>query len=209
MWAALGGVGVILAGIITVGAVLEDDSDASTADTVATSSAEQSSPQPAREREADPSSSVDPMICETKPGGDPCKFGQTAIYSDKVRSGEVKLEITVGAPVEFTPSGNASTLYDRPLEPVNVYFPVTIKNISPKLAVGMIHGRATNAEQGETDTKSVSDGDVDSFGVGRAVGMPVGESISVKDGWSMTTLKGVEFRVNVSGLSGYSITFTR
>src|SRR5262249_4738237 len=44
----------ILAGIITAGALLEDDSDASTTDAVAASSAEQSSPQPAPEREAEP-----------------------------------------------------------------------------------------------------------------------------------------------------------
>ena len=46
------------------------------------------------------------MICDTSPSGEPCKFGQTAIYSDKVRSGEVELEITVGEPVEFTLSND-------------------------------------------------------------------------------------------------------
>lgn len=209
LWAALGGAGVILAGILTAGALLEDDSDASTNDTVAASSAEQSSPQPAPDREAEPSSSADPLICDASPGGDPCKFGQTAIYSDTVRSGEVKLEITVGAPVEFTPSEDASTLYDRPLEPVSVYFPVTVKNTSPELVVSMIHGQATNAEQGETDIEALSNGDIDSFAVGRAVGLPVGESISVKDGWTMTTLEGVEYRVKIDGLAGYSIKFTR
>lgn len=209
LWAALGGIGVILVGILTVGTLLEEDSDASTTDAVAASSAEQSSPQPAPEREAELSSSADPMICDGKLGGIPCKFGQTAIYSDTVRSGEVKLEITVGAPIEFTPSEDASTLYDRPLQPVSVYFPVTIKNTSPELAVDTIFGRATNAEQGESSTAPVSDGDIDSFAVAGAKGLPVGESMSVKDGWTMATLEGVKFQVRVDGLAGYGITFTR
>lgn len=207
LWTALGGAGVILAGILTVGTLLEDDGDASTTDAVAASSTEQSSPQPAPEREAEPSSSADPMICDRRLGRSPCKFGQTAIYSDTVWSGEVKLEITVGAPVEFTPSEDASTLYYRPLQPVSVYFPVTVKNTSPELAVGWIHGQATNAEQGESSTATVSD--IDSFAVGRAEGMPVGESMSVKDGWTMKTLEGVEYRVKIDGLAGYTIKFTR
>ena len=209
LWAALGGVSVILVGILTVGTLLEEDSDASTTDAVASSSAEQSSPQPAPEQKAEPSSSADPMICETTSWEDTCKFGQTAIYSDTVRSGEVKLEITVGAPVEFTPSEDAWTLYDRPLQPVNVYFPVTIKNTSPELAVDMIFGQATNAEQGATGTKFMSDGEIEGLAVAGAKGMPVGESMSVKDGWTMATLEGVEFQVRVDGLAGYGITFTR
>jgi hypothetical protein len=107
LWAALGGAGVILAGIMTVGALTEDDTDASTTDAAAASSAEQPSPQPAPEPEAEASLSTDPMICDTRPGGDPCKFGQTAIYSDTVQSGDVRLEITVAPPVEFIPSRDA------------------------------------------------------------------------------------------------------
>ena len=50
LWATLGAAGVIiLAGIITIGALQEDDSDASTTNAVATPSSEQSSPQPALE----------------------------------------------------------------------------------------------------------------------------------------------------------------
>lgn len=99
LWAALGGVGVILVAIMTVGAILEDGSDASRADAFAASNAEQSSPQPAPERETEPSSSTDAMICETSVFESSCKVGQTMVYRDTVRSGEVKLEITVGAPV--------------------------------------------------------------------------------------------------------------
>ncbi len=205
LWAALGGAGVILAGIFTLAALLEDDSDA-----MAALSAEQSSPQPAPEREAEPSSSADPMICETSPFESSCKFGQTAIYSDTVRSGEVKLEITVGAPVEFTPSEDAIIPYDLPLQPVSVYFPITVKNTSPELALhqSSILTQATNAEQGEYDgIRWVSDGDV-----GRLTGfgeLPVGESLSVKEGWTMATLERAEYSLSIDGLSGYGIKFTR
>ena len=212
LWAALGGVGVILLGIMTVGAILEDDSDASRADAVAASNAEQSSPQPAPERETEPSSSTDPMTCETSVFESSCKFGQTAIYSDTVRSGEVKLEITVGAPVEFTPSEDAWTLYDLPLQPVSVYFPITVKNTSPELALqqSSILTQATNAEQdGRYDgIREVSDGEIDSS-LGGFGELPVGESLSAKEGVTMTTLEGVEYRVNINGLAGYGITFTR
>lgn len=210
LWAALGGVGVILVGIMTVGALVEGDSDASTTDAVAASNVEQSTPQPAPEPEADPSSSVDPMICDTTGlFSDPCKFGQTAIYSKKVRSGEVKLEITVGAPVEFTLSENAIIAYDLPPQPVSVYFPITVKNTSPDLAVSMIHTQATNAEQGEYDVREVSDGDVDAFAISEVMRLPMGETLSIKEGWNMATLEGIEYRVKINGLSGYTIKFTR
>ncbi|WP_283476600.1 hypothetical protein [Rhodococcus sp. H29-C3] len=213
LWATLGGVGVVLAGIITVGAILEDDSDASTTDAPAASSTEQHSPQPAPEQETEPSSSADPMICDTTDPWslrDPCTFGQTAIYSDKVRSGQVQLEITVGPPVEFTPSENAITAYDLPLGPVSVYFPVTIKNTSPELVESSILTHVSNAEQGEYDgIREVSDGDIDSFTVSNAGSLPVGESLSVKEGWSMATLDGVEYSLSIDGLSGYTIEFTR
>ena len=209
MWAAVGGVGVLLVGMFTVGVLLEDDSDASTADAAVASSAEQ----PAPDQEAEPSSAADPMICvaEQELFGASCKFGQTAIYSDTLprQRGERKLEITVGAPVEFTPSEDARTLYDLPLQPVNVYFPVTIKNTSQELEVGWIFGQATNAEQGDTDTKFVTDGDIEGLAVSEAEGMPVGESMSVKDGWTMATLDGVEYSISIDGMSGYSITFAR
>ncbi|NKT14603.1 hypothetical protein GS495_16070 [Rhodococcus hoagii] len=211
MWAALGGVGVILAGIMTVGAILEDDSDASTADAVAAANAEQS-PQPAQELQAEPSSSADAMICDTTGlFSDPCKFGQTAICSRRARSGELQLEITVGAPVELELSEFAIIPFDLPRNPVSVYFSITVKNTSPESATpSMILTQATNAEQGtHGGIWNVSDGDVDSFAVSRGVGMPVGESLSVKGGWNMARLEGVEYSLSINGLAGYTIKFTR
>jgi hypothetical protein len=213
LWAALGGVGVVLAGIITVGALTEeeDDNDVSRTDAVAALSAPQSSPQSAPEQEADTPAAADPMICDTGPLADPCKFGQTAIYSNTVRSGEVKLEITVGAPVEFTPSKDARIPYDLPPQPVSVYFPVTVKNISPDSTMpGSVLTQVINAEQGAYDgIQEVRDGDVGLRSVTAALDLPAGETLSAKEGWNMTTLDGVEYSLSIDGQSGHTIEFTR
>lgn len=209
MWAALGGAGIILASIITVGALLEEESDASAADNSAAASTEQPSPAPDSGDESAPASATDPMICETRPGGDPCKFGQTAIYSDAVRGGEVKLEITVGEPVEFAASEGALVAYDLPLQPVSVYFPITIKNLS-SISPDMIQSQVINAQQGEYDgVQELSDGDVESYAASGANGLSAGQTLSVKDGWNMATLVGVEYRLSIDGLAGYDIEFMR
>lgn len=204
VWAALGGVGVVLAGIITAGVLLEDDYDSSTAEVTAPAEVEVAP----SGNEAEPAPTVDSTICETSPGGDPCKFGQTAIYRDTVRSGIVDLEITVGSPVEFTLSNDAIIPHGLPPRPVNVYFPVTIKSNSD-VPPSTVITKVVNAQQGEYDgIREVSDGDVDSFAEGRAQHLQPGESIDIKSGWSMDTLEGVEYRVSISGLSGYTIEFT-
>lgn len=149
LWAALGGAGVVLVGVIAVGALREDNNDDSITDAKrASTSTDQPPLQPASELESP--SSGGRMICDTtKLVSEPCKFGQTAIYEDTVRSGEVKLEITVGAPVEFVPTEDAWTLYDLPLGPMNVYFPITVTNLSPELVLGQssISTEVANAEQ--------------------------------------------------------------
>jgi hypothetical protein len=218
LWAALGGVGVILAGIITVGALTEDD-DASATDAATASSAEQSSPQPAPAQEAEPSPSADPMICDTTDPwsrGGPCTFGQTAIYSDTRRDlSEVRLEITVGAPVEFALSEDAIIDSDQAPYPVSVYFPVTVKNTSPDSTMpDMVSTQATNAEQSKysgtyVGIQQVSDGDVDSSAASGIEGLPMGETLSVKEGWNMTTLEGVQYSLSIDGLGGYTVEFAR
>jgi hypothetical protein len=129
-----------------------------------------------------------------------------------VRSGDVQLEITVGAPVEFKLSKDAIIPYDLPPQPVNVYFPITVKNTSPELALhqSSVLTQATNAEQGAYDgIRTVSDGDVDSYALAGFGELPPGKSLSVKEGWSMTTLEGVEFSLSIDGQAGYTIKFTR
>lgn len=108
-------------------------------------------------------------------------------------------------------TNDAIVTYDMPPQPLSVYFSVTVKNTSPELALKrLIHTQATNAEQGAYDgVREVSDGDVSSYAVSGVGGLPVGESLSVKEGWNMTTLEGVEFRLSIDGLAGYTIKFTR
>lgn len=156
---------------------------------------------------ADETTPTDPMICETKADfmPEPCAFGQTAIYVDTVRSGEVRLEITVGEPVEFDPSPEAHIVYDLPPGPVNVYFPVTIKNKSDDSVESvLILTQATNAQQGQYDgIQQISDGDIESF-----ISIPApGEEASSKHGWSMDTKDGIEYDLDIDGQSGYSVTF--
>lgn len=104
-----------------------------------------------------PSPDVAP-VCETASLSDPCIFGQTAIYSDTVGGEEMRLEITVLDPVAFTPT-TAAVYFDnlateQPALPVNVYFPVTIKNVSPALDrdSSFVFSQATNEAEGEYDT---------------------------------------------------------
>lgn len=54
LWAALGGAGVVIAGVLTVMALQEDGSDAPTTEAVATPDTEQPTPEPAPEPEAEP-----------------------------------------------------------------------------------------------------------------------------------------------------------
>lgn len=142
-----------------------------------------------------------------------CTFGQTALYSDTSRDGEVRLEITVGEPIEFRPTADArftnnmATAVDA--QPVNVYFPVTIKNVSPELTreSGFVFGDASNSEQGEYDVATVDDGDTKAFLSFDP--LAPGQSVQLKNGWSMSTLDGVEYKVSIDGLDGHSVTFTR
>lgn len=143
-----------------------------------------------------------------------CVFGQTALYSDTSREGEMRLEITVGEPVEFQPSSearftnNMATAVDP--QTVNVYFPVTIKNVSSELTreSGFVFGHATNEEQSEYDVAAIDDGDAIKAFLSFTALAP-GQSVELKNGWSMSTLDGVEYEVSIDGLSGHTVTFTR
>lgn len=92
--------------------------------------------------------------------------------------------------------------------PVNVYFPITITNASPMLTreSSFVFSQATNVSEGEYDTLSVSDGEIS--GILTFDPLAPGQSVAIKNGWSMSTLDGVEFEVDIDGLQGYSITFT-
>ncbi|SDT39872.1 hypothetical protein SAMN04489721_3463 [Agromyces flavus] len=123
----------------------------------------------------------------------------------------MRLEITVLHPVEFTLSGDAMVFDNfanqQEAKMMNVYFPVTIKNVSPELTRddNFVFTRATNVDEGEYDVLSVSDEEIDS--VVQFEDLAPGQSVELKSGWSMSTLDAVQFEVDIDGLSGYSITF--
>lgn len=123
----------------------------------------------------------------------------------------MRLEITVLEPVEFAPSAEAlffdNLATKQPALPVNVYFPITITNASPKLTreSSFVFSQATNVSEGEYDTLSVSDGEISSILAFDP--LAPGQSVKIMNGWSMSTLDGVEFEVDIDGLQGYSITF--
>ncbi|GAA1967025.1 hypothetical protein [Microbacterium deminutum] len=206
-WIIGGGVVVVaLATIITFGVI----SERAAAPQASGSPVPPATPT-APSKTASPTPTVDDT-CDTAPASSSCKFGQTAIYSDSTRDGEMLLEITVLPPVEFTPSGSA-VFFDnfadqQAPKPVNVYFPVTIKNVSPALARDndFVFAHATNAEEGESDVLSVSDGEVTSSVDFQS--LAPGDSYGFKSGWSMSTLDGIKFTISIDGLSGYSVTFS-
>lgn len=203
----IGGVVLVIAiaTAITIGTISERNAAAELGDPMPVATAGTNATPTANPR---PDPTVD-AVCDPTSGSGECDFGQTAAYSD----GDVQLEITVQEPVEFSPSGDA-IFFDNfanewPAQPVNVYFPVTIKNISPATAreSDFVFTQATNSEQGESDVYSADDGDVVS-GV-RFQSLAPGDSYSFKDGWSMSTLDGAEWTISIDGLAGYSITFAR
>lgn len=160
----------------------------------------------------DPTETAAAATCDASYSTD-CVFGQTAVYSDTSREGEMRLEITVGEPVEFQPSSEARFTNNRATvvdpQTVNVYFPVTIRNVSSELAreSGFVFGHATNEEQSKYDVAAVDDGDAIKAFLSFSPLAP-GQSVELKNGWSMSTLDGVEYEVSIDGLSGHTVTFT-
>lgn len=212
LWIIGGGVFVaVLATVITIGVISErnavpvaPESPASTATPTAEPS-KASSPRPT------PSATAE-ANCATLGASADCTFGQTVVYADTTREGDVALEITVLDPVEFTPSSSAifwsSRATQMPGLPISVYFPVRIKNVAGHDREGsFIFTQATNVDEGETEVLSVSDGDVNS-GVSFDTLAP-GESYTFNDGWSMSSLDGLEYEISIDGLAGGAVTFTR
>ncbi|WP_130866548.1 hypothetical protein [Acidipropionibacterium timonense] len=154
----------------------------------------------------------DPKICDISMTDYTCKFGQTARYERGTRFGDVKYEITVGLPVTFKPSKNATTPDNRPLGPVNVYFPVRVKNVADSFVDGNVAlSHASNSKQGtEYDgVLEVSDGEISSFGLDAIKSLKPGKTLTIKDGFSMATLDGVKYELAVNGLAGYTIRWER
>lgn len=185
--------------------------DRSCADAATAASEEPSAEPSAKDSSASPSHAPTPgQECDTSDTSD-CVFGQTAIYSDTVDEGELRLEITVLAPVKFCPSKDATFFDDfaneKEPQAVNVYFPVTIKNVSAAATLdsSYLFTHATNRDQDESDVLSIV---ADGFeGTLDLKDLAPGKSVSLKDAWSMSTLDEVQLEISINGLAGYSIDF--
>ncbi|MEV8358927.1 hypothetical protein [Microbacterium sp. NPDC076895] len=201
-------VALALVTVITIGVLSERNSEP---DTSAPSVPASESPVELATNEP-ASGTADDAECSMSGASANCTFGQTVLYTDETREGEVALEITVHEPVSFTPSNDATFWNSRatqvPALPVNVYFPVTITNVADEdRGSDFIFTQATNAIEGETEMLSVSDGDVLDYP--RFDALAPGATYSFNNGWSMSTLDGIEFEVSIDGLAGGRVTFTR
>ncbi|MGU3645178.1 hypothetical protein ACLBXX_09440 [Microbacterium sp. C23T] len=203
-------IAVVLAAIITIGVINERSAAPIASESAATD------PPPSSEASQAPSVSptsteIAGAQCSMLGASADCTFGQTVLYTDTTGDGDVALEITVLAPVEFTPTSNATFWNSRATQvpglPLNIYFPVTIKNVSDQPRdSSFILTQAVNDEERATDILTVSDGDVASY-LNFDTLVP-GESYVFNDGWSLSTLDGLEFEIRIDGLAGGSVTFT-
>lgn len=204
-------VAVALAAIITVGTISERNATPAASEALTSTATSSAEPSEASSARPSPDAAAN-AECSMSGASTECKFGQTVIYTDTTRKGDVALEITVQEPVSFTPSSSATFWNSRaaqvPALPVSIYFPVTIKNVATQdRDSSFIFTQATNTNEGETDVLTVSDGDVASY-VSFDTLAP-GESYSFNNGWAMSTLDGLEFEVSIDGLAGGRVTFTR
>jgi hypothetical protein len=167
----------------------------------ATQSAQESQPVPTTEPEAD---------------GTNFRFGQTAHFTSTAGSNNNPLEFTVSAPTAFTPSKNA-TVFDKrsavgglegTLQPVNVYFTVTIKNLSSTQAYDPDFVFSDVAETtADESVAEVIDGEIE--GTTALEEIPPGKSIIIKDGYSVKNADNIVYELDVDGLAGKSFYWSR
>lgn len=140
---------------------------------------------------------------ETNSWGDQLefRFGETAPFTSTAGSlPNTPLTFTVSAPSAFTPSDPADAT-----QAATVYFTVTITNLSdtetwqPDFVL-------SKAISGETDGDEIFQDDL--IGSAPREILP-GQSITFKDGWSVASVDDVTYELDIDGLAGYTIYFTR
>ncbi len=216
------GVGlVILAPIITIGAISERREAADTAATAATSATQTPT--------APPSASEPPPAADSSQSQDDeepdetdethLKFGQTAHFTSTAGDSNTPLEFTVSTPTRFKLSKDA-TLYDAKAstvvkgerQPTNVYFVVTVKNTSKDESwdANFVFSDVTGTGDDEV-VSSVDDGDIEGLGYLQDGGdeLRPGKSATVKDGFSVKSADSIQYELSVDGLAGYTFYFTR
>jgi hypothetical protein len=144
-------------------------------------------------------------------------FGETARFRSTAGNNNIPLEITVESPVSFTPS-EAATVFDEraavggqegSLYETNVYFTVTIRNLSTSEAFSTDAVFSDVAETGADDQVStILEGDVVGM-IGWPQEVAPGASFSLKDGYSVKDATAIEYTLDFDGLAGRSFYFSR
>ena len=65
-------------------------------------------------------------------------------------------------------------------------------------------GRATGVKKAERRKICIA-----AFAVSRIQTLPKGKTLTVKEGWNMTTLDGVQYSLSIDGQAGYTVEFAR
>lgn len=144
--------------------------------------------------------------------GDDFKFGETACFTTRAGRGGIPLKITVDAPTPFTPSATAkgydalaSVLRESPLLATNIYFTLTISNESPDETYDATWSSDVT---GTGDDKNVVDISDPALGSSPGKAGP-GETIVIKDAYSVTGADNLTYKLRIDGLAGKRFQFHR
>lgn len=219
----------VLAPIIAVGAILENRGEAETAAPAPTPATREAAPTSTAPVPADPEPS--PTTAAPTPEPEPeeeprtydenhLQFGQTGRHVHGLGRSypDVPLEFTVSAPKPFTPSKRAKfeDVFGYPYggkgprQPDNVYFTVTVKNVSADESYD-ISVQSRVKDSGDDEEQSyVEDGDSGWVSDLRRDGdLRPGKSVTVKNGWSLANADNVRYELRFGGLGGESFYFTK
>lgn len=196
---ALTGMGVVAASALTIGAILEDPEESESP--AATSTSE----------EQDPAASAPPTrtVSAWDSSSREFRFGETASYVSTAGPNNTPLEITVNGPVHFEPSPDADLYfieYGRGAPEfglANIYFDVTIKNLSNDEAYGT-EFVTPRVYQGASDEHFpyLRDHGIDGAG-GREI--PPGGELVFKQGFSVNYVDTIRLEIRIDGLAGTTL----
>lgn len=206
---------LVLAPILVIGVIVENRTGSTTTTSPSTptsatsSTARTPSPAPPTPQPSDPDERDNPTDLT---------FGQTARFTSTAGDSNIPLEFIVSAPAPFTPSKNA--LYFDAVSSVggkgtrqatNVYFTLTITNTSTAQTYDPDFVFSHLSETGDDDQISrVVDGDVNGLSddlSGKVI--KPGESVTIKDGYSVKSARSVRYELAVDGLAGTSFYFSK
>jgi hypothetical protein len=129
------------------------------------------------------------------------RFGETAPFTSTAGPlPNTQLTFTVSEPSAFTPGDPADAT-----QAATVYFTVTIQNLSdtetwqPDFVL-------SQAISGETDGDQIFQRDIIQS---RPTEILPGQTISYTDGWSVANANDLTYELDIDGLAGYTIYFTR